>query len=169
MGPPVLFRQRRPGLHERPFVLLKFRTMTETQQADGRLLADTARVTPLGFWLRRFSIDELPQFFNVLRGDMSLVGPRPLLMKYLPYYTPREHTRHLVRPGITGLAQISGRSRLGWEERLELDAHYAETSSLALDLKIFFQTLRQVFYGKDVALDTLPDFDEARAHTTLPE
>lgn len=164
MGPPVLFRQRRPGLHGQPFVLLKFRTMTDAQDAQGQLLEDTARVTWAGRLLRRLSIDEVPQLLNVLKGDMSLVGPRPLLMEYLPCYTPRECKRHLVRPGITGLAQVSGRSRLGWDERLELDARYAEAQSLALDMQIIFRTFWRVLCCKDVALGIIPDLTDARDH-----
>jgi len=162
MGRPVLFRQRRPGRLCRPFTLLKFRTMTEAQDAEGRPLGDCERLTPVGRWLRRLSLDEAPQLWNVLRGEMSLVGPRPLLMEYLPCYTPRERTRHLVRPGITGLAQVNGRNRLGWNERLELDARYAESQSLGLDLRILFHTACQVLRGRDVVTGALPDLTDER-------
>ncbi|ADI13244.1 sugar transferase [Truepera radiovictrix] len=150
MGAPVLFRQVRPGRFERPFTLLKFRTMHDTRGADGELLPPPQRITPLGVWLRKTSLDELPQLFNVLRGDMSFVGPRPLLASYLPYYRERERLRHRVRPGITGLAQVSGRNRLPWDERLELDARYAETLSLALDARIVLATLVKVLRRSDV-------------------
>ena len=162
MGSPVFFRQRRPGLGERPFVLLKFRTMSEARDAQGELLGDTHRVTSVGRLLRRLSLDELPQLLNVLKGEMSMVGPRPLLMEYLPCYTPRERLRHSVRPGITGLAQVSGRNQLGWEERLELDARYAESLCLGLDLQIIGRTLSGVFTGRGVALNALPDLTEVR-------
>jgi lipopolysaccharide/colanic/teichoic acid biosynthesis glycosyltransferase len=166
MGRPVLFRQRRPGRLCRPFTLLKFRTMADTQDAGGRPLGDCDRLTPVGRFLRRLSLDELPQLWNVLRGEMSLVGPRPLLMEYLPCYTERERTRHLVRPGITGLAQVSGRNRLGWDERLELDARYAESQSLGLDLHILFRTFWRVARSQDIVLGGLPDLtDERRGRT----
>jgi sugar transferase EpsL len=162
MGAPVLFRQRRPGLGGQPFVLLKFRTMTEGRIAQGRRLGDAERVTRVGRLLRRLSIDEVPQLLNVLKGEMSLVGPRPLLMEYLPCYRERERTRHLVRPGITGLAQINGRNRLGWDERLEFDARYAEGASLPLDLQIIFRTFSQALLGRDVVIDALPDLTDER-------
>jgi lipopolysaccharide/colanic/teichoic acid biosynthesis glycosyltransferase len=141
MGAPVLFRQQRPGRHGRPFILLKFRTMREAADRSGSQLPDADRLTPLGRWLRRTSLDELPQLWNVLRGDMSLVGPRPLLMEYLPMYSPFEARRHEVRPGITGWAQIHGRNAVSWPERLALDVHYVEHRSLWLDLRILLRTL----------------------------
>jgi lipopolysaccharide/colanic/teichoic acid biosynthesis glycosyltransferase len=147
MGSPVLFRQMRPGRHERPFAVVKLRTMHATRDEAGNLLPPMQRLTGLGRLLRRLSIDELPQLWNVLKGDMSLVGPRPLRCHYLPYYTPRERTRHLVRPGITGLAQISGRNSLAWEGRLELDAEYVERRSFALDSRILFETLVAALTG----------------------
>ena len=150
LGAPVLFCQHRLGLHGKLFTILKFRTMSNRRDAHGNLLPDTQRATPLGRTLRRTSLDELPELLNVLKGDMSLVGPRPLLMEYLPYYTDRERTRHLLRPGITGLAQVSGRNLLEWDERLELDVQYTENCSLLLDLRILALTLKKVVTCQDV-------------------
>lgn len=144
MGRPILFKQERLGYMERPFTLLKFRTMRNAYAGDGRPLPDAERLTRLGAFLRRTSLDELPQLWNVLRGDMSLVGPRPLFPHYLPYYTERERLRHTVRPGITGLAQIEGRNHLSWDERLELDVQYVERQSLWMDLQILFRTVYRV-------------------------
>lgn len=152
LGSPVVFKQERPGLHERPFTILKFRTMTDERDEHGRLLPDSQRLTRLGAFLRKTSMDELPELFNVLKGDMSLVGPRPLLTGYLSYYTERERLRHQVRPGITGLSQISGRNYLPWDERLEMDARYVENVSLMLDIKIIFKTMLEVLKAKDVAV-----------------
>lgn len=150
MGAPVLYRQVRPGLGGRPFTLYKFRTMTEARDADGRELPDAQRLTALGAWLRRWSLDELPQLFNVLGGDMSLVGPRPLLMEYLPLYDERQARRHEVRPGITGWAQVNGRNALTWPERFELDLWYVENRSFLLDLKILGMTLARVIRGEGI-------------------
>jgi sugar transferase EpsL len=144
MGRPVLLRQVRPGLGGRPFVFYKFRTMTDARDAQGQLLSDEVRLTPFGRALRASSLDELPQLFNVLRGDMSLVGPRPLLMEYLPLYTPRQARRHEVRPGITGWAQVNGRNALSWEEKFELDVWYVDHHSLWLDLRILWMTALRV-------------------------
>jgi len=151
MGLPVLFRQRRPGLHGRPFEVLKFRTMAEVAGADGQPLPDEARLTPLGVLLRRFSLDELPQLFNVLRGDMSLVGPRPLLMEYLPLYSAEQMRRHDVRPGITGWSQVNGRNALSWEDKFALDVWYVDHHSFWLDLKILARTAGRVFAGSGVS------------------
>lgn len=151
MGSPVLFRQERPGLAGRPFTLYKFRTMLDARGADGEPLADAARLTPLGAWLRRWSLDELPQLINVLRGDMSLVGPRPLLMEYLPLYDARQARRHEVRPGITGWAQVNGRNALDWPQRFELDVWYVEHRSFLLDLKILGLTLARVIAGEGIS------------------
>jgi sugar transferase EpsL len=148
-GTPILFRQRRPGLYGQLFTVVKLRTMTDTRDANGNLLPDSERLTRLGRFLRKTSIDELPQLWNVLEGNMSLVGPRPLLAEYLPYYTERERQRHEVRPGITGLAQINGRNRLTWDERLELDVQYVERQSLALDLYILLITVWKVITLSD--------------------
>lgn len=150
MGSPVLFRQPRAGYQGRPFIVLKFRTMLNIVGPGGQTLPDAQRITRLGRLLRRTSLDELPQLWNVLKGNMSFVGPRPLLTEYLPYYTDRERQRHSVRPGITGLAQVSGRNLLSWDERLELDVQYVERASLWLDIKIMSQTLRKVIAQSDL-------------------
>lgn len=144
LGSPVFFRQTRPGLHGKPFQMIKFRTMTDERDTEGNLLPDEQRLTPLGRFLRSSSLDELPELFNVLKGDMSLVGPRPLLMEYLPLYNARQQRRHEVRPGITGWAQINGRNALSWEEKFELDVWYVENRSLWLDLKILCLTVLKV-------------------------
>ena len=144
MGAPVLFRQTRPGRNREPFELMKFRTMNDATDSQGSVLPDEARLTPAGRWLRRLSLDELPQLFNVLRGDMSLVGPRPLLMEYLPLYTPEQARRHAVRPGITGWAQVNGRNAVSWEERFRLDVWYVDHHSFWLDLRILWLTLLRV-------------------------
>jgi lipopolysaccharide/colanic/teichoic acid biosynthesis glycosyltransferase len=155
MGAPVLFRQERPGRGGRPFMLYKFRTMQVAENAPGgaasKPLPDAQRLTPLGAALRRASLDELPQLFNVLRGDMSLVGPRPLLMEYLPLYSARQARRHEVLPGITGWAQVNGRNATSWPERFELDVWYVEHRSAGLDLKILWLTLARVFSGAGVS------------------
>lgn len=155
LGSPVLFRQERPGLDCRPFAMVKFRTMTDARGADGALLPDRERLTPFGRFLRATSLDELPELWNVLKGEMSLVGPRPLLMRYLPYYSPREMRRHEVRPGVTGLAQIRGRNAITWEDKLAADVEYVENRSFALDLRILFLTVAKVFGAKGV-LDAAP-------------
>ena len=144
LGGPVLFRQQRPGLHGQPFQMLKFRTMTGARDADGALLPDDQRLTPFGRWLRASSLDELPELWNILVGDMSVVGPRPLLMQYLPLYNERQRRRHEVRPGITGWAQVNGRNALSWEGRFELDVWYVEHRSFWLDARIFFLTFHKV-------------------------
>jgi sugar transferase EpsL len=147
MGRPVLFRQRRPGRHGEPFTIYKFRTMVEPRPGESRLHSDGARVTPLGLFLRKSSIDELPELWNVLIGDMSLVGPRPLLLEYLPKYTPEQQRRHEVRPGITGWAQVNGRQMIPFSKRLELDVWYVDHRSLALDLQILLKTITQAAVG----------------------
>jgi lipopolysaccharide/colanic/teichoic acid biosynthesis glycosyltransferase len=151
LGTPVVFAQDRPGLGERPFRLLKFRTMLDVRAPDGRLLGDEERLTPLGRWLRRTSLDEWPQLLNVLRGEMSLVGPRPLLMEYLPLYTEEQHRRHRVRPGLTGWAQVNGRNALTWDEKFAQDVWYVDNWSLRLDLVIIWRTLGAVLRGAGVA------------------
>ncbi len=145
LGAPVLFLQQRPGLGGRPFWLLKFRTMTDARGAGGVLLPDAERLTRFGRFLRATSLDELPELFNVLKGDMSLVGPRPLLMQYLERYTPEQARRHEVRPGITGWAQVNGRNAITWEEKFKLDVWYVDNWSLWLDIKIIFMTIWKIF------------------------
>jgi sugar transferase EpsL len=145
LGSPILFKQLRPGLHGRPFAIYKFRTMTDARDANGCLLSDAVRLTKLGRFLRATSIDELPEVFNVLKGDMSLIGPRPLLMQYLDRYTPEQARRHEVRPGITGWAQVNGRNAITWEEKFKLDVWYVDNQSLRLDIKIFFMTIWKIF------------------------
>ena len=141
LGSPVLFHQERPGRHEKIFKLYKFRSMTDEKDADGNLLPDEVRLTRFGKLLRSTSLDELPELFNILKGDMSLIGPRPLLVRYLPYYTEEERHRHDVRPGLTGLAQVNGRNALGWEDRFRYDLDYVNHISLGLDLKIIGMTV----------------------------
>jgi lipopolysaccharide/colanic/teichoic acid biosynthesis glycosyltransferase len=153
LGRPALFRQVRPGLHGRPFALVKFRTMTDARDAAGRLLPDAERLTPFGRLLRSTSLDELPELWNVLRGDMSLVGPRPLLMEYLPLYTAEQARRHAVRPGITGWAQVNGRNAIGWTERFRLDVWYVDHRSFWLDLRIILITLLRVFQRHGVSAE----------------
>ncbi len=144
LGSPVLFRKVRHGLHGQPFEMVKFRTMTDERSADGTLLPDAQRLTPLGSFLRASSLDELPELWNVIKGDMSLVGPRPLLMEYLPLYTPEQARRHEVRPGITGWAQVNGRNAISWEDKFALDVWYVDHRSLWLDLSIVWMTVRKV-------------------------
>ena len=151
LGSPILFAQIRPGLRGKPFRFYKFRTMSEARDAAGELLPDAARLTPFGELMRKFSLDELPQLFNVLKGDMSLVGPRPLLMEYLPLYSERQAQRHAVRPGITGWAQVNGRNALDWETRFELDVWYVEHRSFWLDLRIIAMTLWRVLRPQGIS------------------
>lgn len=150
LGSPVLFRQTRPGLLGHPFEIIKFRTMTDARDASGCLLADERRLTKFGKWLRASSLDELPELFNVLRGEMSLVGPRPLLMQYLPLYSARQARRHEVRPGITGWAQVNGRNALEWDQKFELDVWYVENHNLLLDVRILLRTCRKVFVREGI-------------------
>lgn len=151
LGSPIVFKQLRPGLHGRPFKVLKFRTMTDATDPDGRPLPDEHRMTAFGSALRRLSIDELPELVNVLRGEMSLVGPRPLLMEYLPLYTAEQRRRHEVRPGITGLAQVAGRNQLVWNEKFRLDIEYVESVSISLDLEILAQTVAAVISQRGIS------------------
>ena len=160
LGRPVMIRQHRPGLHGQVFELWKFRTMDETQATNGTLLPDEQRLTPLGGFLRRTSLDELPELFNVLRGDMSLVGPRPLLVEYLDRYTPEQARRHEVRPGMTGWAQVNGRNDLSWEKKFRLDVWYVDNWTIGLDIKILWMTVAQVVRGEGVS---------AQGHATMPE
>lgn len=155
LGSPVLFRQERPGKNEKIFTLCKFRTMTDERGADGELLPDAVRLTKFGKFLRATSLDELPELFNILKGDMSLIGPRPLLVSYLPYYTEREKKRHSVRPGLTGLAQVSGRNFLDWDKRLQKDVEYVENLSFKMDAKVLLLTIKTVLgHSEEVAEDT---------------
>lgn len=151
LGSPVFFRQTRPGLHGKPFKMVKFRTMTDARGADGQLLSDADRLTPFGHFLRASSLDELPELWNVLKGDMSLVGPRPLLMEYLPLYSPEQARRHEVRPGITGWAQVNGRNALSWEDKFKLDVWYVDHHTLWLDIKILWLTVRKVLVREGIS------------------
>ncbi|NRG44271.1 sugar transferase [Bacillus sp. CRN 9] len=150
LGSPVIFKQERPGLHGRPFLLYKFRTMTDEKDEKGNLLSDEARLTKFGMLLRRLSLDEIPQLINVLKGDLSLVGPRPLLMEYLPLYTDEQAKRHDVCPGITGWAQVNGRNAVSWERKFELDLWYVKNHSIRLDILILYLTIIKVFKQKDI-------------------
>lgn len=151
LGSPVLFRQTRPGLHGKPFQMVKFRTMRDAIGPDGQPLPDSERMTPFGSFLRSASLDELPELWNVLKGEMSLVGPRPLLMEYLPLYSPEQARRHEVRPGVTGWAQINGRNALSWEEKFRLDVWYVDNQSFWLDLKILALTVKKVFVREGIS------------------
>lgn len=155
LGSPVLFKQTRPGLNGEPFEMLKFRSMTDATDSEGNLLPDSERLTDFGRFLRKSSLDELPELWNIFKGDMSIVGPRPLLMRYLPYYTEEENKRHNVRPGLTGLAQISGRNALTWEEKLALDVKYVEEQSFLNDMRIIFKTIIKVTQASDI-LESAP-------------
>ena len=164
LGSPVLFRQPRPGRDDRLFELIKFRTMSDARGPDGELLPDQERLTPFGMRLRRMSLDELPTLWNVVRGDMSLVGPRPLLVQYLERYTPEQRRRHEVAPGVTGWAQIHGRNAITWEEKFELDVWYVENVSLRTDLGIILRTAVQVLGQRGISADghaTMPEFEES--------
>ena len=171
LGSPVLFTQERPGYNEKIFKLYKFRTMTDKKDAEGNLLPDRDRLTKFGKLLRATSLDELPEFFNILKGDMSFIGPRPLLVSYLPWYTEREQLRHTVRPGLTGLAQVSGRNFLEWDKRLEKDVQYVENLTFLMDVKIVLMTIKKVLFKEDVAEDTnvsegnLADIRRAKAES----
>ena len=161
LGSPVLFRQTRPGLHGNPFQLIKFRTMRNAIGLDGRPLPDSERMTSFGSFLRSASLDELPELWNVLKGDMSLVGPRPLLMEYLPLYSLEQARRHELRPGVTGWAQVNGRNALSWEEKFRLDVWYVDNRSFWLDLKILFMTMRKVVVREGISATgdaTMPKF-----------
>ena len=161
MGSPVLFKQVRPGYKGRPFTIYKFRTMTGQTDKAGEQLTDEERLTGMGRFLRRFSLDELPQLFNVVKGDLSFVGPRPLLMEYIPLYTPEQARRHDVRPGITGLAQVKGRNAITWEERFDLDIYYIDHRSFRLDMKILVDTAFKVISKEGISAEgfaTMPKF-----------
>ena len=161
LGSPVFFSQIRPGLGGRPFFVYKFRTMTDARNSDGQLLPDDVRLTKLGLFLRRSSLDELPQLFNVIKGDISLVGPRPLLMEYLPLYSAEQARRHAVRPGITGWAQVNGRNAISWEQKFALDVWYVDHQSFWLDMKILALTVKKVLIKEGISaqgMETMPRF-----------
>lgn len=162
MGPPVIFRQIRPGLHGRPFVMYKFRTMLDLRDEQGNLLSDEQRLTQLGKFIRKLSFDEIPELLNVLKGDMSLVGPRPLLMEYLSFYTAEQARRHEVKPGITGWALVHGRNTLDWNEKFEMDVWYVDNQNLWLDITILARTFWIVFCRQGVSFpghETMPKFE----------
>lgn len=170
VGTPVIFRQERIGLNNKPFILYKFKTMTERRDVQGKLLPDRERLTRFGAFLRNASLDELPELFNIVKGDMSLVGPRPLYSRYLPFYTPRERLRHTVLPGLTGWAQIHGRNLIPWDERLALDVWYVKNWSILLDFKILFDTFFKVILRSGVSADpdlVETDLDKERASAIL--
>lgn len=172
LGRPALFRQVRPGLHGNPFKMVKFRTMTQALGPDGELLPDGDRLTALGRFLRASSLDELPELWNVLKGEMSLVGPRPLLMAYLPLYSPEQARRHEVKPGITGWAQVNGRNALSWEEKFKLDVWYVDHRSLWLDFKILWLTVRKVLLKEGISAQgdaTMPVFRGSQTELTERE
>ena len=153
LGSPVLFRQVRPGLHGKPFEMIKFRTMRDALDAQGNSLPDSERLTPFGKMLRSSSLDEMPELWNVIKGDMSIVGPRPLLTEYLPLYNTEQAKRHNVRPGMTGHAQVNGRNAIGWEEKFKLDTWYVENQSTRLDFKIMFKTVHKVLAKDDISAE----------------
>lgn len=161
LGSPVFFRQTRPGQHGKPFKMVKFRTMTDARGLNGELLPDAERLTPFGRFLRASSLDELPELWNVLKGDMSLVGPRPLLMEYLPLYSPEQARRHEVRPGITGWAQVNGRNAISWDDKFRLDVWYVDHHSMWLDIKILWLTVKKVLVREGISAAgeaTMPRF-----------
>ena len=162
LGSPVLFRQVRPGLHGKPFEMIKFRSMKDAVDAQGNPLPDSERLTPFGKMLRSTSLDEMPELWNVIKGDMSIVGPRPLLMEYLPLYNQEQAKRHLVRPGMTGHAQVNGRNAISWEEKFKLDTWYVENQSVWLDFKIMLKTVKKVLAKDDINAEndaTMPKFN----------
>lgn len=153
LGSPIIFKQKRPGKNEKIFTLYKFRTMTDKRDIDGNLLPDEYRLTKFGKFLRSTSLDELPELINIIKGDMAIVGPRPLLVEYLPYYTEEEKHRHDVRPGLTGLAQVNGRNAISWEEKLKYDTEYIKKISFYSDLKIIFKTIKKTIKREDILMD----------------
>ena len=162
LGSPIIFKQQRPGKDEKVFGMYKFRSMTDERDENGNLLPDEVRLTSFGKKLRATSLDELPEFFNILKGDMSFIGPRPLLVKYLPYYNEREKLRHSVRPGLTGYAQVHGRNAISWEKKFEYDVYYVEHLTFIMDIKVIIDTVKTVLSHDGVALNALPDFDDYR-------
>ena len=164
LGSPILFKQKRPGLHEKIFCMYKFRTMTDAKDADGNLLPDEVRLTKFGKLLRSTSVDELPELFNILKGDMAIVGPRPLLVQYLPRYNERQHHRHDVRPGFTGLAQVNGRNSISWQEKFEWDVRYVENVSFLMDLRIIAKTVKVVLKRDGISSETSATMEEFRGN-----
>lgn len=164
LGSPILFKQKRPGLHEKIFCMYKFRTMTDAKDADGNLLPDEVRLTKFGKLLRSTSLDELPELFNILKGDMAIVGPRPLLVQYLPRYNERQHHRHDVRPGFTGLAQVNGRNSISWQEKFEWDVKYVENVSFLMDLRIIAKTVKVVLKRDGISSETSATMEEFRGN-----
>lgn len=154
LGSPVLFKQERPGKDEKIFTLMKFRTMTDERDENGELLPDEVRLTKFGKFLRSTSIDELPELFNILKGDMSVIGPRPLLVEYIPRYNEHQHRRHEVRPGLSGWAQVNGRNTVSWEDKFDMDIHYVDNYSLAMDVKILFMTVLNVLKREGISSET---------------
>lgn len=154
LGSPVLFKQERPGKDEKIFTLMKFRTMTDERDKNGELLPDEVRLTKFGKFLRSTSIDELPELFNILKGDMSVIGPRPLLVEYIPRYNEHQHRRHEVRPGLSGWAQVNGRNTVSWEDKFDMDVHYVDNYSLAMDVKILFMTVLNVLKREGISSET---------------
>lgn len=164
LGSPILFKQKRPGLHEKIFCMYKFRTMTDAKDADGNLLPDEVRLTKFGKLLRSTSLDELPELFNILKGDMAIVGPRPLLVQYLPRYNERQRRRHDVRPGFTGLAQVNGRNSISWQEKFEWDVRYVENVSFLMDLRIIAKTVKVVLKRDGISSETSVTMEEFRGN-----
>jgi lipopolysaccharide/colanic/teichoic acid biosynthesis glycosyltransferase len=169
LGSPIIFKQKRPGLNEKLFIIYKFRTMTDEKNNYGELLPDSTRLTKFGILLRSTSLDELPELFNILRGNMSLVGPRPLLEEYLPYYTESEKSRHSVRPGLSGLAQINGRNNIDWNIRLNLDMEYVKNISFILDMKIILKTIKKVIKREDVMTENKEIFTDLQTERSISD
>ncbi|MFS3928312.1 sugar transferase [Priestia flexa] len=166
LGSPVLFKQQRPGMNEKIFLMYKFRTMTDARGKDGELLPDDVRLTKFGKFLRSTSLDELPELFNILKGDMSLVGPRPLLVQYLPLYNEHQKRRHEVRPGLSGWAQVNGRNTISWEDKFNLDVRYVENLSFLLDIKIIFFTVKKVFIREGINSETAATVEEFKGNSS---
>lgn len=164
LGSPIIFKQQRPGLHEKVFCMYKFRTMTDAKDEQGNLLPDEVRLTRFGKTLRSTSLDELPELFNILKGDMAIVGPRPLLVQYLPRYNERQHHRHDVRPGFTGLAQVNGRNSISWQEKFEWDVRYVENLSFLMDLQIIAKTVKVVLKRDGISSETSATMEEFRGN-----
>ncbi|MFI8577873.1 sugar transferase [Rossellomorea aquimaris] len=169
LGSPVLFKQERPGLNEKVFVMYKFRTMTDERDHNGELLPDSVRLTKFGRFLRSTSLDELPELLNILKGDMSIVGPRPLLVQYLPLYNERQKRRHEVRPGLSGLAQVSGRNAISWEDKFDLDVHYVDHVSFIGDVKVIITTLKKVFVREGINSETAATMEAFKGNAGTEE